>query len=488
MSAKRKVAILAIGRFSPPHRGHIQLMEECHIQASAMKESSKKADSDIKDACAFCWVSPSDKEMNRTKKPGENSKNPISTADKLHYLCKMLPAKDISEKVASGAGGGINDFELKFLVSGQSNPRDEFAKLGTDKLYVQESIMEIKPAFQDKVKRNICQFKKFNDEKNDIQIFGKNKQRKQPLVETRSKTTPEGYFLPSVACIKYLIKEKFDTIFCMVGSDRIDAFERYNKKLKDDLGDQGYKVEFRVFGGNREEAGREEELTTSVPNVGEEKNARPQVSHRTRLGKFKEENPLYETSNEEQRKHQMESWGGDYYSGTRVRNSAYNFHDYNKENISFFIESTKDEDWNMDIIDVFCLLNDIRRGNDLTEISWTRFFQSIKRSSRDQDFKKYIREIEKFQRAAGYELGINLLAKNKIKKKQGSTAKRRRRIHTPDLITSGEDKIKTISGNRGGKKTRKNLFKKKVTKKTRKKRKKKTRKKRKRKRKRRKKN
>ena len=47
MSAKKKVAILAIGRFSPPHRGHIQLIEECHIQASAMKESSKKADSDI---------------------------------------------------------------------------------------------------------------------------------------------------------------------------------------------------------------------------------------------------------------------------------------------------------------------------------------------------------------------------------------------------------------------------------------------------------
>ena len=82
-TGKKKVAILAIGRFSPPHGGHIQLVKHCWMRASAMKEQGI-------DACAYCWVSPSDKEMNRPKKPGEDSKNPLSTADKLHYLCKMI--------------------------------------------------------------------------------------------------------------------------------------------------------------------------------------------------------------------------------------------------------------------------------------------------------------------------------------------------------------------------------------------------------------
>jgi hypothetical protein len=448
-TVKKKVAILAIGRFAPPHRGHIQLIKECYIQASAMKEKSIETDSDIQDACAYCWVSPSDKEMNRPKKT-ENSKNPISTADKLHYLCKMIPAEDISEQVASDSGGVTSDFELKFLVSGGSNPRDEFAKLGTDRLYVQESRMEIKPAFQNTVKRNIYQFKKFHDEKNDIQIFGKNQKRFQELVETRSKTTPEGYFLPSVACINHLIAEGFNTIFCMVGSDRIDAFERYNNKLKEALGEQGYKVEFRVFGGKRGGTGNEK-LLEEKEETGEIKKQQFQGPF-TRLRKFKEENPLYETSNKELLDHQMKSWGGDYYSGTRVRNSAYNFETYDKENISFFIESTKEG--NMDIIDVFCLLNDIRRGNDLTEVSWTRFFQSIKLSSSDQDFKKYIREIKKFQ-TQNSEFKIDLL------RTLAKHLPRRRRIHS----RSGVDKIEKFRY-RGGKKTRKkSLLKKKRTRK-----------------------
>ena len=125
-TVKKRVAILAIGRFSPPHAGHIQLLTYCWRLAHAKKEQGE-------DACAYCWVSPSDKEMNRPKITGEDSKNPLSTADKLHYLCKMIPAEDISEKLASGGSGIINDFELKFLVSRRANTKDEFESLGSKK-------------------------------------------------------------------------------------------------------------------------------------------------------------------------------------------------------------------------------------------------------------------------------------------------------------------------------------------------------------------
>ena len=133
-TVKRKVAILAIGRFSPPHRGHIQLVTHCWAIASTMKEREI-------DACAYCWVSPSDKEMGRPKKPGEDSKNPLSTADKLHYLCKMIPAENISERLASGGRGVTSDFELKFLVSRKANARDENSKLKSNEQLLQREKM-----------------------------------------------------------------------------------------------------------------------------------------------------------------------------------------------------------------------------------------------------------------------------------------------------------------------------------------------------------
>jgi len=442
MSGKRKVAILAIGRFSPPHRGHIQIVTHCWTIASAMKEQ------DI-DACAYCWVSPSDKEMGRPKKPGEDSKNPLSTADKLHYLCKMIPAEDISEKVASGAGGrgDTSDFELKFLISSNANIRSEFGKLDGDDQQVHWTKIEIKPADKEKNRNNICQWKKLHDEKNVLKIFGKNQKRHQEIVETRS-ITPKGYFLPSEAAILKLCQNnKYNEIKIYVGSDRIDAFKRYNKKLKDDLGEQGITVTFEVFGGDRGPIGKG--LLGQVEKINSTGETKTTTGTRmlTRLQKFNED-AEWEVSNEEIEADILHNDGGHAVSGTMMRDIAYNFQNYDNNKIIYFINWAKIN--KMDIIDIFCLINDIRRGNDLPEVSWEFFLNHIKTASNKKDFKKYKQEIAKIP----YPIFKKVLLHPR-RMKSSSTAKRKKRSHTRELITLGEDKIKTISGNRGGKKTRK---------------------------------
>ena len=449
MSGKRKVAILAIGRFSPPHRGHIQLVTHCWTIASAMKEQ------DI-DACAYCWVSPSDKEMSRPKKQGEDSKNPLSTKDKLHYLCKMIPAENISEQVASGANrrGGTSDFELKFLVSSKANARDEFGKLDGKEQQVQRRKMEIKPVDKESIRNNICKWKKFHDEKNVLKIFGKNQKRHQELVETRY-ITPKGYFLPSEASIISLYKNQgYNEIIIYVGSDRIEAFKRYNSNIKIECEKQGITVTFKVFGEDRSDVGdgKLTETKTSSTTGSSTKASTTGDRMFTRLQKFNEDEPEWEVSKKEIEEDRKYNWGGDVVSGTMMRDIAYNFQNYDKDRIIYFINWVKIN--KMDIIDIFCLLNDIRRGNDLTEVSWTRFFQSIKLSSSDQDFKKYIREIKKFQ-TQNSEFKIDLL------RTLSKHLPRRRRIHS----RSGVDKIEKFRY-RGGKKTRKkSLFKKKRTRK-----------------------
>ena len=458
MSGKRKVAILAIGRFSPPHRGHIQLVTHCWTIASAMKEQ------DI-DACAYCWVSPSDKEMSRPKKLGEDSKNPLSTKDKLHYLCKMIPAEDISEKVASGAGGrGVtSDFELKFLVSSKANARDEFGKLDGKEQQVQRRKMEIKPVDKERNRNNICQWKKFDDEKNVLKIFGKNQKRHQELVETRS-ITPKGYFLPSEAAIITLYKNQgYNEIIIYVGSDRIDAFKRYNDNIKEECKKNGITVTFEVFGEDRSDVGdgKLTETKTSSTTGSSTKASTTGDRMLTRLQKFNEDEPEWEVSKEEIEEDRKYNWGGDVVSGTMMRDIAYNFQNYDKGKIIYFINWAKIN--KMDIIDIFCLINDIRRGNDLPEVSWEIFLNHIKTASTEKDFKKYKQEII---RKIPYPKFKKVLL-NPRRMKPSSTARRKKRIHD----RSGEDKIKTISGNRGGKKTRKkslfkkSLFKKKRTKK-----------------------
>ena len=456
MSGKRKVAILAIGRFSPPHRGHIQLVTHCWTIASAMKEQ------DI-DACAYCWVSPSDKEMSRPKTPGEDSKNPLSTKDKLHYLCKMIPAEDISEKVASGAGGrGVtSDFELKFLVSSNANIRGEFGKLDGDDQQVQWRKMEIKPVDKERNRNNICQWKKFHDEKNVLKIFGKNQKRHQELVETRS-ITPKGYFLPSEASIISLYKNQgYNEIIIYVGSDRIEAFERYNRNIQEECAKNDIAVTFEVFGEDRSDVGdgKLTETKTSSTTGSSTKASTTGDRMLTRLQKFNEDEPEWEVSNEEIEEDRKYNWGGDVVSGTMMRDIAYNFQNYDKNKIIYFINWAKIN--KMDIIDIFCLINDIRRGNDLPEVSWEIFLNHIKTASTEKDFKKYKQEIEKIP----YPIFKKVLLHPR-RMKSSSTSRRKKRIHTRDLITSGEDKIKTISGNRGGKKTRKkSLLKKKRTRK-----------------------
>ena len=445
-TVKRKVAILAIGRFSPPHGGHIQLVTHCWRRASAMKELGI-------DACAYCWVSPSDKEMNRPKKQGD-SKNPLSTADKLHYLCKMIPAEDISERLASGAGGVINDFELKFLVSGGANPRDVFSTLGGEEQKVQRTTMTIKPADKERIRYNICQWKKFEDEKNGIQIFGKNRKRFQELIETRS-ITERGYFLPSEAAIITLY-EKYDCneIIIPLGSDRIEAFKRYNKAIVDKIQgkDPNVTITFEVFGDERGSMGQggkgdaTEETKKSSTTTGS--------SMYLRSDAFEDEHEEYRPTKKDKAKDKKYNWGGDVVSGTMMRNIAYKFETYNADDIRYFINWVKIN--KMDIIDIFCLINDIRRGNDLPEVSWEIFLNHIETASNEKDFKKYKQEISKIP----YPIFKKVLLHPR-RMKSSSTARRKIRIHSRDGITKGKDKIKTISGNRGGKKTRKkSLFRK----------------------------
>jgi hypothetical protein len=186
-----------------------------------------------------------------------------------------------------------------------------------------------------------------------------------------SGVTVDGIRLPSAQCLNWLKSRGFTKVILLVGSDRVEAFKKYNQ----DLGNKLFK-NFKVdqSGYDRGPAGRQAlklERTLSNESIDDLSQMMSGLS----------------ISPAEQKKR------ADEYSGTRTRNAAI------EGNIPEFVRAVKEG--NMTMLDCFCLCNDIRtRGMpslSIRRLNQSEFLDALSREEERLEFYQQRNKIKSFE-------------------------------------------------------------------------------------------
>lgn len=298
-----KEAIIAIGRWEPPHRGHEVLIRDTVQMARDVNGSP------------FVWVSPI---QERTRN------DPLSIAERIYYLNRMYPKR--------------NYRDLTFLTD---NPSLSLRPLYERELECGRSILTRSrpgnslPENWDNM--SICQKYKYKNLVSDRLLDS----RVQIVRDRAAKVSPGDQKLPSKQCLNWLRNRGFTKVTILVGSDRVEAFKKYNQKLGEQLFPD-FKI--KQSGYDRGETGMQK-LERSISD-GSEKELEELSMLMDGLS----------LSPHDQRDRAEE------YSGTRTREAAY------KGNARDFMEAVMIMDSDMTFLDSFCMMNDIRRGSGMEAI------------------------------------------------------------------------------------------------------------------------
>ena len=227
-SNKIKSAVITIGRWHPPHKGH-----EVLIQGTIDAADEIGAD-------PFVWMSPLPKQADGIT-PDKDKSNPLTVCSRFYYLDKMYPAREDGP-------------DLIFL-SDWNNIRAQTAKeLGTGASPLASNILT-----RDKWKKFLpqnwktmtsCQKMKYSRIKNQV-LEGEKGSSIKTYIDRYRSTRYDGVKydtfdfitdqyspkrrLPSYQCLKYLKKKGYDEVVLLVGSDRFEAFKTYNQETGDDF-------------------------------------------------------------------------------------------------------------------------------------------------------------------------------------------------------------------------------------------------------------
>ena len=307
---KKKVAVITIGRWQPPHKGHdILIRDTCQLSTNRHGEP-------------FIWVSPSRTDSTYDDEDGEITErtvsDPLSVSQRLYYLGKMYPIKKYPK--------------LVFLTDIQ----------GSIKMKLQEEL-ELGTSRLEQPHR-----KKFSrpDNWSDMDMCNKHKylsimasklwQRVKPVRNKSAKVEPGTKPLPSLQCLNWLKSQKFTEVVLLVGSDRVEAFKKYNDKTGNELFEQ-FKIE--MSGKERGPAGNQELIDPKQVSL---------------VGTLTDEsiNKLSKIMNGLSISEAEQNIRAQKYSGTRTRTAARN------RDVRNFIEAV--QEGNMSLMDCYCMMNDIR--------------------------------------------------------------------------------------------------------------------------------
>jgi nicotinic acid mononucleotide adenylyltransferase len=226
-SNKIKSAVITIGRWHPPHKGH-----EVLIQGTIDAADEIGAD-------PFVWMSPLTKQSDDIT-PKQDKSNPLTVCSRFYYLDKMYPVREDGP-------------DLIFL-SDWNNIRAQTAKeLGTGASPLASNILtrdkwKILP--QNWKTMTSCQKMKYSRIKNQV-LEGEKRSSIKTYIDRYRSTRYDGVGydkfdfitdqysqkrrLPSYQCLKYLKKKGYDEVVLLVGSDRFEAFKTYNQETGDDF-------------------------------------------------------------------------------------------------------------------------------------------------------------------------------------------------------------------------------------------------------------
>ena len=298
-------AIITIGRWEPPHRGHEVLVRDTIQMARDVNGKP------------FLWVSPI---QERTRN------DPLSIAERIYYLNRMYPRRNYPDLtfLTDNPGLSLTPVYERELNSGRS-------------VLTRNKAGNTLPDNWDSM--SICQKYKYKNLVSDRLLDSRVK-----IVRDRAaRASPGSRKLPSKQCLNWLRKRGFMKVTILVGSDRVEAFRKYNEELGKELF-KSFKIE--QSGYDRGETGMQKlKLERSISDDSEK-----DLEELSMLMDGLSLSPHDQKDRAEE------------YSGTRTREAAYN------GNARGFMEAVMIHNSDMTFLDSFCMMNDIRRGAGMEAI------------------------------------------------------------------------------------------------------------------------
>jgi len=226
-----QIAVVTIGRWQPPHAGHLELINGTYNKVTKFHESG------FKKAKGFIWIAPRPDEKNVDAGSDVINKNPLYLIDKWIYLNYMISLDDYENKLKFLHITDIdNDINQKVFRDDKDN-----ASFLTIRHDLRGSAKEDELSECQQVKYNLL----FKYGKENFQKF---KQRTIKInVRNRRKS-------PSATCIEFLKNRGYKKLLLLVGSDRIKAFERFNQSHLDNSFGAGNGI-IEQIGADRGSAG-----------------------------------------------------------------------------------------------------------------------------------------------------------------------------------------------------------------------------------------
>ena len=361
---KDKIAVVTIGRWQPPHAGHLELIDGTYDKVTKFHKNG------FKKAKGFIWLAPRPDEKNLDVKFGADiiNKNPLYLIDKWMYLNYMIPLDEYGNKLKFLHVTDIdNDINQKVFLDDKDN-----ASFLTDKHELRESVDENELSECQKVKHNLL-FKYGSSNFNQF---------KQRTVKISTRYRRKS---PSFTCIDFLKNRGYKKLLLLVGSDRVEAFQRFNQEHLEQAFGAGNGI-IEQIGADRGSAGNGL-LFDLGQESGDEKEADLAANVMNYCSIQGCEQPEVE---EEKSRSRSESIAGTF-SGTRIRDCAYKL-----ENLDYFCEGTMIGDMTKELS--LCLLNDLRKRHVPTLAPITKREWNEKVSSKYQFFGLNITHDEQFAR------------------------------------------------------------------------------------------
>ena len=363
-----KEAIITIGRWEPPHRGHEVLVRDTIQMARDVNGKP------------FLWVSPI---QERTRN------DPLSITERIYYLNRMYPKRNYSDLTFLTDNPGLSlspDYQIE-LDSGRS------------------VLTRSKPGNQlpdNWDSMSICQKYKYKNLVSDRLLDS----RVQIVRDRAARVSPGSKKLPSKQCLNWLRKRGFMKVTILVGSDRVEAFRKYNQELGEKLFDS---FNIAQSGYDRGETGMQKlKLERSISDDSEK-----DLEELSMLMDGLSLSPHDQKDRAEE------------YSGTRTREAAYN------GNAREFMESVMISD--MTLLDSFCMMNDVRRGAGMEVIPIEEWQGATLTLEHKKRLRKEIESIETWSESfnADEDFGMKTFAekgpaaRKKTKKQRGYGRKRK---------------------------------------------------------------
>ena len=393
---KDKIAVVTIGRWQPPHAGHLELIDGTYDKVTKFHKNG------FKKAKGFIWLAPRPDEKNLDVKFGADiiNKNPLYLIDKWMYLNYMIPLDEYGNKLKFLHVTDIdNDINQKVFLDDKDN-----ASFLTDKHELRESVDENELSECQKVKHNLL-FKYGSSNFNQF---------KQRTVKISTRYRRKS---PSFTCIDFLKNRGYKKLLLLVGSDRVEAFQRFNQEHLEQAFGAGNGI-IEQIGADRGSAGNGL-LFDLGQESGDEKEADLAANVMNYCSIQGCEQPEVE---EEKSRSRSESIAGTF-SGTRIRDCAYKL-----ENLDYFCEGTMIGDMTKELS--LCLLNDLRKRHVPTLAPITKREWNEKVSSKYQFFGLNITHDEQFARLSLAQHGFfgrgGRKRKTRRKKGKGTIFSRRR--------------------------------------------------------------